>query len=147
MTTITSKPPPRGWPRISSSLVYDDAATAIDWLCRAFGFEVQLKVEGEGGRIAHSQLLLGDGLVMIGDAKDSRRPWRHSPSKLAGANTQSLCVFVDDVDGHCARARAAGATIASEPATTDHGADYWTDRSYEAVDPGGHHWWFIERIR
>ena len=42
------KPPPKDWPRISSALAYDDAATAIDWLCRAFGFKVRLKVEGEG---------------------------------------------------------------------------------------------------
>ena len=30
---------PAGWPRISVSLFYDDALAAIDWLCRAFGFE------------------------------------------------------------------------------------------------------------
>ncbi len=39
-------PVPRGWPRISSSVVYQDAAAAIDWLCDAFGFEIRLKVEG-----------------------------------------------------------------------------------------------------
>ena len=38
--SIASKPPPKGYPRISSSLSYEDAAKAIDWLCRAFGFEV-----------------------------------------------------------------------------------------------------------
>ena len=50
------KKPPEGWPRISSAVFYDDAGKAIDWLCRAFGFEVQLKIEGEGGRIEHSEL-------------------------------------------------------------------------------------------
>ena len=43
------KPPPPGWPRISSSLFYEDAPAAIDWLCRVFGFEVRLKVEGDAG--------------------------------------------------------------------------------------------------
>ena len=38
------KSPPKGWPRISSSVFYDDAAAAIAWLVRVFGFEVQLKV-------------------------------------------------------------------------------------------------------
>jgi uncharacterized glyoxalase superfamily protein PhnB len=56
-------------------------------------------------------------------------------------------VYIDDVDAHCARARAAGATIASEPATTDYGDGYWVDRSYEAVDPEGHHWWIAQRIQ
>ncbi len=40
------KPTPSGWPRLSSSVFYDDPRAAIDWLCRAFGFEVRLKVEG-----------------------------------------------------------------------------------------------------
>ena len=52
-------PTPADWPRISSSVFYDDAGAAIDWLCRAFGFEVRLKVEGEGGRIEHSELVFG----------------------------------------------------------------------------------------
>jgi uncharacterized glyoxalase superfamily protein PhnB len=34
-----------------------------------------------------------------------------------------------------------------EPTTTDHGAEYWTDRSYLAVDPEGHRWWFMQRLR
>ena len=41
------KPTPKGWPRLSSALCYDNAAAAIDWLCNAFGFEVRLKVEGD----------------------------------------------------------------------------------------------------
>src|SRR3954470_9659093 len=96
---VASKNPPVGWPRISTSLVYKDAASAIDWLCRAFGFEVQLKVEGEGGRIEHSELVLGGGLVMVGDERVDR-PWRKSPAALGGANTQSLCVYIDDADAH-----------------------------------------------
>ena len=56
-------------------------------------------------------------------------------------------VFVDDVDAHCARARAAGARIADEPKVHDYGEDYWADRSYGAVDPEGHLWWFTQRVR
>ena len=144
--SIASKPPPKGWPRLSSSLVYANASTAIDWLCHAFGFEVQLKVEGEGGRIEHSELVLGGAMIMLGDDRGDR-PWRKSPNELGGANTQTLCLFVDDADAHCERARKAGATIATEPKTSDYGEDYWTDRSYEAVDPDGHHWWFMQRLR
>ena len=51
---IASKPAPKGWPRMSSGVNYTDARKAIDWLQKAFGFEVQLLVEGEGGRIEHS---------------------------------------------------------------------------------------------
>ena len=62
------KPTPEGWPRISSSLFYDDAAAAIDWICKAFGFEVRMKIEGDVGRIMHSELTYGDGLIMVRDA-------------------------------------------------------------------------------
>jgi uncharacterized glyoxalase superfamily protein PhnB len=145
------KPTPPGWPRISTSLYYDDASGAIDWLCKAFGFEVHIKVVGEGGRIDHSELLYGGGLIMVGSIGDaSRRPeaaHRKSPTSIGGANTQNMFVYVDDVDAHCERARAAGGKIVMEPTTNDHGADYWTDRTYEVVDIGGHHWWFGQRLR
>jgi uncharacterized glyoxalase superfamily protein PhnB len=138
------QPTPSGWPRISSALYYEDANAAIDWLAKAFGFEPRLIVEGDGGVIVHSELSFGEGLVMVGSA--GRRPWCRSPRALAGGNTQSLLLYVDDVEAHCARARATGATIASEPATTDYGEEYWSDRVYEAVDCEGHHWWFCQRL-
>jgi uncharacterized glyoxalase superfamily protein PhnB len=68
------RPNPPGWPRISSSLIYRDAHKAIEWLCRAFGFEVRLKVEGDSGRIEHSELVFGEGLVMVSDAKPEKFP-------------------------------------------------------------------------
>ena len=142
---------PKGWPRISASIFYDDAAAAIDWLCKAFGFEVRLRVEGDNGRIEHSELVFGEGVIMVGQTGvDPQRPFKatlKSPRSLGGANTQSVMVYVDEVEGHCARARAAGAGISVEPALHDYGADYWADRSYGAVDPEGHHWWFTERVR
>ncbi len=145
------KPTPKGWPRISSSLFYDDAAAAIPWLCKAFGFEVRLKIEGEGGRIEHSELELGDGLVMVGSTGGkSSRPVPMpcaSPRSLGGMNTQALCVVVDDADAHCNRARQAGAVIVDEPKTVDYGEDYWSDRTYRAEDLEGHQWWFMQRIR
>ena len=145
------KPTPPGWPRISSSLVYEDPRQAIDWLCEAFGFTVRLKVEGEGGSIEHSELELGGGLIMVsGSGATSRRPeaaHRKSPRQLGGANTQALCVYVDDAEAHCARARAAGARIVNEPTVTDYGEEYWSDKGYEAEDLEGHHWWFMERLR
>lgn len=142
---------PAGWPRITSAIFYEDASRAIDWLCRTFGFEVRLKVEGEGGRIEHSELIYGDGLIMVGEAggRSGRReplPAR-SPRAVGGANTQCLCVFVDDVDRHCEQARAAGARIVDEPTTTDYGEEYWSDRTYRAEDLEGHHWFFMQRVR
>jgi len=143
------KNPPPGWPRISTAIFYEDAARAIDWLVKAFGFEVRLRIEGDAGRIEHSELTFGDGLIMVGDVQKASAKnggVRASPKSLGGANTQQMCIHIDDVDAHCARARAAGAKITCEPVTTDYGADYWSDRSYETEDPEGHRWFFMQRM-
>lgn len=70
-----------------------------------------------------------------------------SPRAVGGANTQSLCVRVDDVDAHCARARAAGATIVEDLRTDDHGEEWGANRTYRAQDPEGHQWWFMQVVR
>jgi uncharacterized glyoxalase superfamily protein PhnB len=142
---------PKGWPRLSAALIYQDAAAAIDWLCRAFDFEVRLKVVGDSGRIEHSELTFGEAVVMVGQEDlGSARPGRasyRSPKTLGGMNTASLMIYVDDADAHCARARAAGATILMEPDLHDYGPDHWADRSYGALDVEGHSWWFTQRVR
>ncbi|MBL8317817.1 MAG: VOC family protein [Burkholderiaceae bacterium] len=142
-------PTPPDWPRLSSSLYYRDGAKMIDWLCQAYGFALRLKVEGEAGRIEHSELTFGEAVVMVGDERRGT-PWGVdllSPASVGGANTQGLMFYVDDVDAHCARARAAGARIVAEPAVHDYGEDYWADRSYGTLDPEGHFWWFSQRLR
>jgi uncharacterized glyoxalase superfamily protein PhnB len=146
------KPTPQGWPRLSSALFYDDAAKAIDWLCHAFGFEVRLKVEGDGGKIVHSELTYGgDALIMVSQSGIKPhlplQPRGASPASLGGANTQSILLFVDSTDEHHARAKAAGAVIVDEPKVHDYGAEYWADRLYAALDLEGHLWWFTERVR
>jgi uncharacterized glyoxalase superfamily protein PhnB len=78
------KATPPGWPRISSSLYYDDPRSAIDWLCTAFGFEVRLLVEGEGGSVEHSELVYGDGLVMVGGGKADKFPTCGRRARRAG---------------------------------------------------------------
>ncbi|HVO08234.1 MAG TPA: VOC family protein [Burkholderiaceae bacterium] len=143
------KPTPPDWPRLSSSAYYRDAARMIDWLCAAFGFQLRLKVDGDEGRIEHSELTYGDAVLMVGSERRGTR-WgvdMLSPLSLEGANTQGLMLYVDDVDAHCARARGAGAHIVDEPAVHDYGEDYWADRSYGALDPEGHLWWFSQRLR
>ena len=143
-------PPPPGWPRISSALYYDGAKAGIDFLVKAFGFEVRLLVEGDQGQVEHSELTYGGGLVMVGEASAQRRekfPYMHSPGQVGGANTQNMMVFVDDVQAHHDRARAAGAKITRPLETHDYGEEYWTERGYECEDPGGHHWWFYQRLK
>lgn len=135
---------PEGWPRISSSLFYEDASAAIDWLERAFGFQTRLKVEGADNTVKHSELVYGDGVIMVSTARQHDQ--HHSPRPHGGINTQTLMVYVDDVDAHCAHARAAGAVIIQEPETKNYGDDWGTNRTYGATDSEGHRWWFTQRV-
>ncbi len=59
------KPTPAGWPRLSPSIYYRDAGAMIDWLCKAFGFSIRLKVDGPQGSIEHCELEYGDALLMV----------------------------------------------------------------------------------
>src|SRR3984957_16019381 len=121
------KKTPLGWPRISVAVFYDDALAAIDWLCRAFDFEVRLKVLSPDGRLQHSELLYGEGVIMVGQNGKTAAPTRLtcSPQSIGGANTQSIMIYVDDADAHCARAGAGGTKNESEATLDYFGEDYW----------------------
>ncbi|MBS2025741.1 MAG: VOC family protein [Deltaproteobacteria bacterium] len=143
-------PVPAGWPRMSASLYCEDPHRAIEWMVSAMGFTVRLKIDGEDGKLMHSELTFGDAVVMVSGAGPSAREGRTyatSPRTNGGRVSGALMLYVDDVEAHCARARAAGGTIAQEPSTQDYGDEYWVDRSYELVDPEGHRWWISQRLK
>jgi uncharacterized glyoxalase superfamily protein PhnB len=123
---------------IVPTLRYRDAATAIEWLCRAFGFEKHLVVPGEGGTIVHAQLTLGNGMIMLGSARDDAfGKLQKTPADVGGVGTQSSYVIVPDADAHHARAVAAGARVVYPLKDEDYGG-----RGYSCLDPEGHLWNF-----
>ena len=133
-------------PSLAPYLFYDDVERAARFLQDAFGFRRTFESPDPKGGLAHAQLAHASGLLMLGHAGGGGLKLVKSAGALPALHA-GVYVFVDDVDAHCERARAAGATIASEPSTTDHGEGYWVDRSYEAIDLEGHHWWFMQRLR
>jgi len=112
-------------------LIYPDVRAAVTWLEAAFGFSERLQI-GEDHR---SQMIAGDGAVIIGDVRHDRVPPR------AGESTHSVMVRVDDARAHCERARAHGAAILMEPTDFEYG-----ERQYAAADLAGHHWTFSETL-
>jgi uncharacterized glyoxalase superfamily protein PhnB len=117
---------------------YGDAAKAVDWLCDAFGFERHLVVAGEGGKIEHAQLTFGNGMIMLGSARDDEfGKLQKTPSAVGGVGTQSPYVVVADADAHYARAVKAGAKVVYEIRDEDYGG-----RGYSCLDPEGHLWNF-----
>jgi uncharacterized glyoxalase superfamily protein PhnB len=119
------------------ALQYEDAPAAIDFLCRAFGFEKSAVYEGEGGSIEHAQLTLGNGMIMLGSVKETEYGKLLVRPREAGGVTMSVYVIVEDADAHFARAKAAGAEITHELTTKDYGG-----RDYSCKDPEGNVWTF-----
>jgi PhnB protein len=103
---------------------FRDERAAIDWLGWAFGFERHAVYEGDDGTIVHAELRLGPGIIMLGSAPEDKLGF-------------SIYVYVEDLDAHYARARAAGAEIVRPLADTSYGS-----REYGARDLEGHLWFF-----
>jgi uncharacterized glyoxalase superfamily protein PhnB len=125
-------------PTVIPTMRYSDAAAAIEWLCRAFGFEKHLVVPGEHGTIVHAQLVCGNGMIMLGSVRDDAfGKLQKPPRAVGGVGTQSPYIIVDDADRHYARAVAAGAEIVMDIKDEDYGG-----RGYSCRDPEGHLWNF-----
>jgi uncharacterized glyoxalase superfamily protein PhnB len=107
---------------------YTDPRRAVDWLERAFGLRRRQVHETPDGLVAHAELGLGSGLVMIGPRRGPDRPVD---------DDRGVYVVIDDVDAHHRQARAAGAEIVQAPFDTDYGS-----RDYAARDVEGNLWSF-----
>jgi uncharacterized glyoxalase superfamily protein PhnB len=117
-------------------LRYRDAPAAIEWLCRVFGFEKHLVVPNEHGSIAHAQLSLGSGMIMLGSVDDT--PFSRlmkQPDEIGGAETQSAYLVVPDADAVHARVLAAGGKIVIAIKDEDYGG-----RGFSCLDLEGHLW-------
>ena len=115
---------------------YRNAPAAIEWLCNVLGFERHAVYEGENGSIAHAELTLGNGMIMLGSGKDDEfgRGFK-SPDELGGIETRSLYIVVADADAAHARAVAAGAQVIRPLQDTPYGS-----REFGVKDPEGHTW-------
>jgi uncharacterized glyoxalase superfamily protein PhnB len=118
------------------SFRYHDAKAAIEWLSNVFGFERHAVYEMPDGLIAHAELTLNGGMIMLGSQRDDEHGSRFkSPTELGGVETRSSYIVVADADAAYARAQTAGATIVRPLQNTDYGS-----REFAVRDPEGHSW-------
>jgi uncharacterized glyoxalase superfamily protein PhnB len=90
-------------------LAYPDVNQAAEWLCRAFGFTVRLRIGSH-----RVQMNVGDGAVILRELRDNE----------VGAQLgvgQSVMIRVDDADAHYLRAKNCGALIKEGPVTYPYG--------------------------
>ena len=115
---------------------YADANQAIEWLKTTLGFTEKAVFRDPSGAVAHAELLLGNGMVMIGTAGQNKEtaPWFVLP-KAAGGVTASVYLIVPDCEPAYASAKAAGAEILQELQSKEYGG-----KAFIVRDPEGNIW-------
>jgi uncharacterized glyoxalase superfamily protein PhnB len=134
-------------PSVIPMISYEDGIRALEWLASAFGFRETARLTTPDGRLSHGEMRAGHGLIMLAsptpeyrgpkrhrEACEQARRWSTVPWIIDG-----VLVYVDHLERHLARAKAAGATILSEIEDGPPG------RRYRAEDLEGHRWFFFEK--
>lgn len=135
------------YPSVIPMIAYEDGIGALEWLAKAFGFRESMRLSGPDGTLSHGEMEAGDGVIMLATPTlayespkrhrehcERARLWSAVPWIIDG-----VLVYVDDLEAHYRRAKAAGATILSEIEAGPPG------RRYRAEDFEGHRWFFFQR--
>lgn len=130
---------------ITPTVFYRDPKAALDWLQRAFGFEISVLLTDDAGNVGHAEMnfegadigIAGEwGGELLGGAQ------MKSPASTGGIGSQFIWIGLSEpLDAHYARAAAAGAQVTQAPAD-----QFYGDRTYRVRDPEGHVWCFRQHI-
>jgi uncharacterized glyoxalase superfamily protein PhnB len=118
-------------------ITYQSVADALVYLTTTFGFTEHYRYGEFSGAIQGAQMYLGDAWIML----KSVRQGIATPAQV-GCQTQSITVFVEDVDAHFERAKSSGAVIVEDLHETIYG-----ERQYGTEDLEGHQWLFSQHVR
>lgn len=126
---------PRGYRSVTPYLCVEGAEKAIEFYAAAFGAREVMKLRMPDGRICHSEIQIGDSMLMISDDFPEMNGGKsRSPLKLGGSPV-TVHVYVANVDKSFERAVAAGCTVLMPLMDM-----FWGDRFGCLVDPFGHMW-------
>jgi uncharacterized glyoxalase superfamily protein PhnB len=116
---------------------YRDCLAAIEWLCKALGFEKHAVYIGEGSSVMHAELIFGNGMIMLGSESNRSEYSKYTamPDDLGGRETHTISLIVSDCDAAYAQAKAADAEMVFELAEKGYGGKAFTCR-----DPEGYLW-------
>ncbi len=123
---------------IIPALHYRDPNGAVDWLVKAFGFAAYAVYKGDDGVVVHAELSFGNGMIMLGPARQSDYGVNVvQPDEIGGRETQAPYVIVADADAHYHQSTANGAVVVIDIKDEDYGG-----RGYTCRDLEGHLWTF-----
>ncbi|WP_432379881.1 VOC family protein [Duganella sp. P38] len=125
---------------ITPHLVCEGAADAIEFYKKAFDAVEIMRLPGEGGRVMHAELKIGESTIMLADDFPDYDGGK-GPKALNGSPV-TLHLYSPDVDAAFRQAVDAGATVRMEVADM-----FWGDRYGQVTDPFGHHWSIATHLR
>jgi PhnB protein len=127
-------PIPAGYGRVNACLIVNGAAKAIEFYSDVFGATERMRFPGPGDTISHSELEIGDSIVMVEDASEYMGTQAPPADGFPGSQ-EFHYIYVEDVDATIDRAVKLGATL-KRPATDQ----FYGDRDGFIIDPFGHGW-------
>ncbi|CAH1226892.1 hypothetical protein PAECIP111891_06022 [Paenibacillus allorhizoplanae] len=120
-------------------LFYENVEAASTWLHAFFSFTEYFRFLQPDGQLHGVVMYFGDAWIMLKNSRPSST--LTSPAKL-GSSTQSLMVFVEDIQSHYQHSKSSGADILEELVETEYG-----ERHYVVLDLEGHQWIFSKHIK
>ena len=118
-------------------IYYRNVDDAIVWLTATFGFEEHYRYGTPGEPISGAQMHRENAWIMLVQV----RPGASTPAQT-GHRTQSLTIFVENVNSHFQNTKSAGAKIVEDLHETIYG-----EHQYGVEDLDGHHWLFSQHAR
>jgi PhnB protein len=131
-------PIPQDIPQVIPYLTVDGADKAITFYATVFGAKERMRMNGPDGKVAHAEIEIGTGMVMLADTFPEMGG--QSPKELGGSPV-TVMVYVEDVDSCFTRALDNGAT--ENRKLED---QFYGDRSGSFTDPFGHIWYVATHI-
>jgi uncharacterized glyoxalase superfamily protein PhnB len=132
---------PRAANRVTPYLTVVDAAASLDFYARAFGFKPGVTRSSREGKIIHAAMRYQGAVAIMFAPEGIYSGTMQAPAHSGAENPIMMHVNCPKVDALVARARAAGATILTEPADM-----FWGERIARVADPDGYVWCFAARI-
>ncbi len=122
--------PPPDYHSMCPFVIADGAQDFVAFLSAALGATERERITRTDGSIGHTEVQIGDSVVMLTDPTDQLPP---RPS--------AFYVYVDNVDETFARAVAAGGVIRSEPAN-----QFYGNREASVLDQSSNIWWITTAV-
>lgn len=133
-------PIPDRYRRITPAIVVNGAAKALEFYAQVFGAKERSRFPGPDGTILHSEVEIGDSVLIVEDVVPFMGTQAPPVGGLEGTPT-FLYIYVENVDVVIKRAVELGATL-KRPAQDQ----FYGDRDGFIVDPFGHGWTISSHI-